>query len=271
MAQTTTPRLEGAGKTKAERQVARQRIERVVLPVLAFVLVLAIWWFGYTATRFVPSPLEVLDSVPHFIETADIWSNTVASFRRVLIGLAIAFVIGIATALLMVARPAWSHFLETYVIIAFGIPSLAAALFTLMIFGLSERGVYAAVAVITYPFITVAIRSGAQQVDPKLKQMAQVYGLTFVQRQRHIVFPTIAPYFYAAVRNMHALGWKIAIVAEVFVARDGIGGRFSTAFANFNLEDVILWLGVFLIVLFGVEYLVLKPIERRIYRWRPTG
>ncbi len=249
--------------------LSRERLIHLLLSVSSVVAVLLVWWVGHRYARFVPPPDVVMSDIPEFIATQDILGNLWASLRRVIIGLAIGLVLGTVTALAMASSRRWNDFLETYVVIAFGIPGLAAALFALMVFGLAETGVYAAIAVIIYPFVTVGLKEGAASVDVELVEMSRVYDYGPARRIRHIILPTIAPDFMSTTRNMHALSWKIGIIAEVFLGRDGLGAEFKRAFDQFQLEPVILWLGVFLVTLFAIEYLILRPLERFSSRWRP--
>jgi len=252
----------------SQRRRRRQRVLQVILPWGSLILLVAVWWLGYDRTRFIPPPSAVLAAVPEFVADEDIVGNLLASLGRVAVGLGIAMVVGTFAALAMASHPRWEAFFGTYVTVGFGIPGLAAALFALMIFGLSDTGVYAAIAAVTFPFVTTALRSGAGAVDRQLVEMANVYNYGFWRRHRHITLPTIAPDFVSTVRNMHALAWKIAIIAEVFLARDGLGAEFKKAFDQFALEPVVLWLTVFLLTLFGIEYGVLRPLDRFVHRWR---
>lgn len=250
------------------RRQRQQRIAQFILPWGSLALLLLIWAVGYRYTRFIPPPSEVLAAVPEFVANEDIVANLLASLGRVVVGLSIALVLGTLAALAMAASPRWEAFLGTYVVIGFGIPGLAAALFALMIFGLSNVGVYAAVAVVTFPFVTTSLRAGAGSIDRQLVEMAHAYNYGFWRRHRHITVPTIAPDFVSTARNMHALAWKVAIIAEVFLARDGLGAEFKKAFDLFALEPVVLWLVVFLLTLFGIEYGLLRPLDRFVHRWR---
>lgn len=259
---------DGAGGSGRERR--RFLRGNLLLPVAAFAVLLAVWWIGHGATKFLPSPIEVVRSFPKFITQADLLSNVIATFRRVVVGLAIATVLAVTTVVLMASSPRVARVLQVYVFVTLSIPSIAAALFALMIFGFSDVGVYSAIAVITYPFITIGIRDGVASVDKSLLELADVYRFGFWRRLRHITIPNLEPSLFAALRNAHALAWKVAIISEVFSARNGIGGQFMRAFDFFNLDVVILWLAVFLASVFVVEYGILRQIERRLFRWRQT-
>ena len=78
------------------------------------------------------------------------------------------------------------------------------------------------------------------------------YHLGLIARIRHISAPFIAPFIFAALRNAHALAWKVIVVAEIFgTARAGFGPKFKHGVDYMIMIDVHLWLLVFMaIVLF---------------------
>lgn len=241
------------------------------LPLAALVVLLLVWWVGHSSTRFIPSPVDVLWATPGFLRQPDLLKNLLATISRVYIGLGIAVFAALVTVLLMSWSKRVERVLQVYVFVTLSIPSIAAALFSLMIFGISSWGVYTAVAVITFPFITIGIRDGAASVDPHMLEMAQVYRFGLWRRFRHITIPYMEPYLLAALRNANALAWKVAIIAEVFMSVNGIGAQFMRSFDFFNLEEVIFWLGIFLVCVFIVEYGILRQVERRLFRWRQSG
>lgn len=239
-----------------------------LLPIAAFVLLMVMWWIAYGATKFLPSPVSVVRSLPTFLTQEGFLGNVFVTLRHVLVSLAISTLLAVISVTLMASSVRVSRVIQVYIFAAFSIPSLAAAIFGLMIFGLSEVGVYFGVSVIIYPFITVGIRDGVANVDTAMLELADVYRFGLWRRLRHVIIPTMEPYLMAALRNAHALAWKVVIIAEVFSTGNGIGGQFSRAFDYFQLNEVIFWLGVFLVCVFIVEYGVLRVVERRLFRWR---
>jgi NitT/TauT family transport system permease protein len=72
----------------------------------------------------------------------------------------------------------------------------------------------------------------------------------------------------SAVRNEYAHAWRVVVLAEIFAVNSGIGWRFTQAFDRFLLDQVVLWLLTFMVLLLGSEYLILRPIEKFALRWR---
>ena len=102
-------------------------------------------------------------------------------------------------------------------------PSAIAAILALAIFKGSEIGYVLVVALITFPYMAVELRDGLASADRELDEMARVYRFGLIAQVRHVGAPFIAPYIFAALRNSHALAWKVIVVAEIFGNGPGDG------------------------------------------------
>ena len=241
-----------------------------IMPGLSFCLFLLIWVLGYKYTRYVPSPAAVWKKLSIIGMEPETYYTIGVSLRRLFIGLVIGSSLGFVVSLLMALDKRLERTLSVYVFISMTMPSLAIALLCLMVFGLSEIGVPVAVAIITFPFITLNLNQGIKSLDKGQMEMARIYRVGKMDRLTGIIIPHMAPYLFSGVRNAHALGWKIVVVAEVFTVSSGIGYMFNRAYDNFLLADLVVWVGFFLCVVMFLEYVVLRNLEKWTFRWRET-
>lgn len=239
-----------------------------ILAVLGGLSFVALWIIGSLTTRFVPPITEVIAAIPAFVSDARVWEDIAASVVRVIGALVIAVIVGFGAAWVMARGNFWSMVVARYVDITLGLPSTIAALLALFIFKRSEVGVYVVVAITTFPFVALTLYHGLKASDRRLSDMSGVYRFGLVRQVRHVAVPHLVPYTFAAVRNEYAHAWRVVVLAELFAVNSGIGWRFSQAFDRFLLVDVSLWLITFIVLLLGTEYLILRPIERYVLRWR---
>lgn len=228
----------------------------------------ALWWLGSVTTRFVPHVEEIVAAIPAFLTEQDIWGDILTSVIRVIGALALAVIVGFAAAWVMTRENFWSMVVARYVDLTLGLPSTIAALLALFIFKRSEIGVYVVVAITTFPFVAITLYQGLKAADRRLNDMSGVYRFGSQRQIRNVSIPHLVPYTFAAVRNEYAHAWRVVVLAELFAVNSGIGWRFSQAFDRFLLVDVSLWLITFIVILLGTEYLILRPIERYVLRWR---
>lgn len=244
-------------------------LERAGWAGLALALLIPAWSLAAANTTFIESPMVVLKALPHFLARPDTWTNIGITLLRVLAGLSLGIAAGFVAALVMSRSPFMGEVLGYYVTAALRTPSAIAAILALAIFKGSEAGYVLVVAFITFPYMAVGMRDGLNSADRELDQMAQIYHLSLLTRIRDVWAPFVAPYIFSALRNAHALAWKVIVVAEIFgAARMGFGAKFEHAWEYMLMIEVHLWLLVFMAIVLLAEYRLIRKIEKFTFRWR---
>lgn len=245
------------------------QVRQYLLPVVGVGILILLWFLVHPLTRFLPSPQEVWTEGVVLIAEPSTYQNILRSLQRLLIGLTAGYILAFVVALAGRSSLWWRRFFSTPVYVTITTPSLAFALFSLAVFGLTDLSVYISVAAVIFPFVVVSLHEGFASLDQRLNDMSQVYHLTPAQRLRHVSIPEMSPFLFGALRNAYALAWKIVVVTEVFSAQQvGIGAEYNRAYDFFALDTLVVWVVFFLIVVFGVEFGVFRPWERRVFRWR---
>ncbi|MGH8913981.1 MAG: ABC transporter permease [Acidimicrobiia bacterium] len=245
-----------------------RRIRQRLLLLAGVVILFIAWTIGHRFSKYLPAPTTVWTDSVTLLGTPGTYDHIVDSLRRLLIGLGSGFIAAFVVSLLMRTGSWLRRFFEPYVFVTLTIPSLAVALFALMIFGLSEVGVYVSVAIIIFPFVVVSLNEGFANLDANLTDMANVYRFGWWQRIRHVALPEMSPYLFSALRNAHALAWKIVVITEVFSQQTGIGFQYKRSYDYFKLSELVVWVLFFLIAVFAVEFGVFRPWERKVFKWR---
>jgi NitT/TauT family transport system permease protein len=237
----------------------------VSLPIVAVLIAWSLFW---DRTDFVPSPASTIATAIGLLQEPETYTNLLDTARRLVLGLGLGFGAAVLVSLVMRQSPWWRRFFAPYVFATISTPSLAIALFSLMVFGLSEVGIYIAVGITIFPFAVVSLLEGLDNLDARLGQMASVYGFSWLQRVRNVAIPEMSPHLFAAFRNVHALAWKIVVIAEVFSQQTGVGYQYKLAYSFFELQRLLVWAALFITMVVIVEYGILRPMERVAFRWR---
>jgi len=114
----------------------------------------------------------------------------------------------------------------------------------------------------------VILREGARSVDPHLLQVADVLRLPWGRRMRRAYLPQLYPYFMAATRTGLSLIWKIVLVAELIGRSNGVGFRLGLYFQFFDIANILAYSASFIAIVLAIEGFVVRPLERRLTRWR---
>jgi ABC-type nitrate/sulfonate/bicarbonate transport system permease component len=153
-------------------------------------------------------------------------------------------------------------------IMGLNIPALVIIILCYVWFGLVETAAVAAVAVNKLPLVAVTVREGVRAVDRKFLQVGTVFQLSLGRRLRYIYFPQLYPYLMAAARSGLSLIWKIVLVVELLGRSDGVGFQLGTFFQFFDITSILAYTLAFVLVIYSIESLLLRPLEARLTRWR---
>ena len=148
------------------------------------------------------------------------------------------------------------------------LPALVAAILCFIWIGLNETAAVLAVALNKIPTVVTNIREGARALDQQLLQVGEVYRVPRLTVLRRIVLPQLYPYIMASARSGLALIWKIVLVIELLGRSDGIGFQLGTFFQFFDLTSILAYTAAFAAVVFVIEALLLRPLDRRLNGWR---
>lgn len=237
------------------------------LSILLFVLA----WQGAAMlidAHTLPSPLEVLQSLWMHLSDGSLVFNLGMTLGRVAVSFTLAMLIGVALGMLMGSRPGWDNWLDGVLILGLNIPALVTIILCYIWFGLNETAAVLAVALNKIPTVVVAVREGARAVDRRLLEVAQVYRVPARDTFLQVYLPQLYPYLLGAARNGLALIWKIVLVVELLGRSNGIGFQLGSFFQFFDITSILAYTLAFVLVIFAIENLILRPLERRLNRWR---
>jgi NitT/TauT family transport system permease protein len=205
-----------------------------------------------------------------------VWRVTVAEFAsgalvfhiwmtllRVAAAFFVAMVIGTALGMALGAWPGFNRWADPWVVVFLNLPALVIIVLCYLWIGLNELAAITAVSINKIAMVAVTVREGMLVLDRGISEMAQVYRLSRWTRFRHLLLPQLAPFLAASVRNGLAVIWKIVLVVEFLGRSNGVGFQIHLYFQLFDVAHVLAYSLSFVAVMLGIEYLIVKPIERR--------
>ena len=240
---------------------------------LALPVLVVVW--GVAAllvdTPLLPSPAAVLRSFWLAVQSGELPHHLLVTLRRVLISFGLAMALGAMLGVWMGRSRVANAVLDPLLVLFLNLPALVTIILLYVWFGLVEAAAVLAVVVNKVPNVAVTLREGARSLDPKLEQMARVYGFSRRQRVVDVWLPQLFPYLMAATRGGLALIWKIVLAVELLGRSDGVGFQLHMAFQVFDVASILAYSLAFIAVVQLIELLVLQPLERRATCWRSAG
>ena len=215
-----------------------------------------------------PSPLEVLAALWRFLISGELPYHLGITLGRVAASFVLAMAIGTAIGIAMGRSERVDHSLDGVLVLGLNLPALVTIFLCYIWFGLTEVAAITAVALNKIPTVVVTLREGARAVDGRLLAVAQVYRVPPARAFAKIYLPQLYPYLMAAGRSGLALIWKIVLVVELLGRSNGVGFQLGTYFNFFDITGILAYTLAFAGVILALEAVVVRPLERRMTRWR---
>jgi NitT/TauT family transport system permease protein len=236
--------------------MSRDRLLRIVVPVLVGLVVLAVWeaavrWHGVPA-YILPGPLLIAETL--WRDGASLAGSLVVTLRVTLAALAAAALFGGAIALLFARSKLLELSFFPYAVILQVTPIVAIA--PLIIIWIQNTFLALLVCAWIVAFFPIVSNTtlGLNSADRNLADLFRLYGASPWQTMALLRLPTALPYFLAGLRISGGLALIGAVVAE-FVAGTG-GAETGLAFrileAGYRLQIPRLFAALFLLSATGI-------------------
>ena len=245
-----------------------RRWERLVWPVLATALLLAIWYYAvrWTATKVFPSPREVEAGLGTLLHHGVLYHDILDSLRRVAIGYFAAVALGIPLGLLFGWYPALNQVVNPVVQLLRPISPIAWIPVAIIFFGVGD---YAAIFLVFlgafFPIVVTCV-DGVQNVPLIYRRAGRNFGLTPAQILSRVVFPAALPQILVGLRIALGIAWLVVVAGEMVAVDSGLGYLIIDSRNSGKRYDLVV--GAMLLI--GLIGLGLDMLYRRVEKLKPV-
>ncbi|OYX10692.1 MAG: nitrate ABC transporter permease [Rhizobiales bacterium 32-66-8] len=254
----------------ARHAMQERRLRLILLRLILLGAFLLLWQLASLGTPafILPSPARVWRTWTMLVETPSFWNDFGITFYRIIVGFAIAAVVGAVLGIVLGASRVLGELFEPVLVIINTVSSSIWAIFALIWFGLSNWTTIFVVFMTAMPLILTNVWQGTRTVNREFVELAQTFRMSKVQVLTKIYLPTILPLFFAGARLAFGFGARVSIVAETLGASSGIGYRLRQAADLVQTDQVFAWTLTLVALMIALESIVLKPLERHLFSWR---
>jgi NitT/TauT family transport system permease protein len=238
--------------------------------ILSIVSLLLVWLLLSTVfpPTIVPGPVPVFKAMAGNIASGVAFYHLYKTLLRVGFGLILTMVVGIIVGVVMGLSRKGEVFLDSWVLVGLTLPAVVNSIVCLLWLGLNDRAAIVAIGSSAFPVVSISIWQGIKSMDMQLVGMGQAFHLSKIAIIRKIIFPQLLPHILASMRYALGICWKICTTVELIGMSSGVGYQLNYWFGLFSTTQVFAWTLLFLLVMFAIEYLLFKPLEKRLTRWR---
>lgn len=228
-------------------------------------IAVAVWWaltLGATPeSRIVspvvlPSPGEVLRSIPTLFTERALVASTAATLRRVLTGFGLAILVGVPLGILAGAYRIFDALTGPISVFLRNIPVAVLIPLTILWFGIDETQKTMFIFIATAPFVFFDAARAIAGVHDRYVETAQTLGATPAQIVMKVLIPLALPDIYNSLRNLFGLAFGYIMLAELVNAEHGLGYLLMASQRRGLTEHIFAILIVIGLLAYGIDRLL---------------
>lgn len=238
--------------------------------ILGFLVVWQLFsTYGPVNQHHFPPPTEVLPVFVRNFALTSFWLAIGNTMWAWLLGLFLSTAGGLALALVIGSSRVLREYTHTTVEFLRPIPSVALIPIAALLFGPRLGSELLVIVYGCFWIVFIQVLYGIGDVDKIANETARTFGLTWLQRVRHLIFPTLLPFLVTGIRIAATVALILAVSAELIIGTPGLGKSVAQAQLNDNppaMFTLILTAGMLGIVV----NLFFRWVERRLLFWHPS-
>lgn len=219
----------------------------------------------------VPSPAETLLACKKLLLSGEITDNFLISFKRQIVGLLLGVAAGTTTGLLAGISRRIELVMAPLINALITIPAVIFVVMAMVWFGMGTVMAVFLVSLLVFPVMHINTLEGFKSIDPNYLQMARVFRVPFIIRLQKIYLPGILHSFLAGISLSTASSIRLTIMAELLGAQDGMGQRIAIARAYLETDQLFAWVLVLIIIVFTLEWILIRPLNSMASRWKTSA
>ncbi len=253
-----------------------QLVRGGLLAVSSILVFVVLWRLGSMAVpRNLPGPMTTFETTLDILEEPGPRRLTGLdhlriSLTRVAIVLAASLVLSVSIGILMGVSRGVERTVRMWLPLWMTSPDVVVILLMMIVIGFDGQAIIIAVTFTATPFGIVNIYSGIKDIDSNLLEMTEAYDSHPRLVWQYLYLPHLMSYIFASTRYLIGLTWKVVLVGETFGTQKGMGAIIRFWFDQGEVEPVLAYLMLFVVIMLLIEYGGFKILERRLFAWRQT-
>jgi len=235
-----------------------------------FVLVLILWELAIRLLNvsifILPAPSNIAAALA--ANAGILAAATLVTAKEVLVGFALAVIVGIALALLIVRFRLFGRALYPLIVLFQTVPKVALAPIFILWFGYDLAPKVILIMVIAFFPVTLDMLSGLQSVEQSFVSLMRSVGARENDILLRVRIPHALPHLMAGMKVAITFSVIGAIVGEFAGASAGLG--YLIQFASTQLDTAMVFAALVIVSVVGVIfYYLIELLERVLIPWAP--
>ncbi|MBQ8296946.1 MAG: ABC transporter permease [Ruminococcus sp.] len=261
-------------KIKRKRQILPDNaVTSVIIALILPILLVVIWFVGSDNNLFnqsiIPTSHKMWLQFTKMISDGSLYEHIAVSFRRVLIGYLLGAVSGVILGILTGLFTRLNQLFIVLIGLLRPIPPIACIPLFIMILGIGESSKTALIFIGAFWPCLLNTISGIHTANPKLIEVAEVFGKKRIVILKDIILPSAVPSIFTGLRLGISTSWSCVVAAEMIASNSGVG--YLITYAREMSKPAMLFIGIIAIGLIGLLIdLIMQFLQKKAVYWENT-
>jgi ABC-type nitrate/sulfonate/bicarbonate transport system permease component len=221
---------------------------------------------GLVDVSFSSNPVRIAQTEVTLFSTGEIYPALGATGYELLLGLVITIVAGIPIGLVLGRSQILHDMTEPIVNVLNSIPYVMFLPIIIFWFGIDNASRVLVIIWAAIIPLVINVTAGVRNLDRDYARVATVFCTPRLKFFTKVALPATMPYILAGIRLAVGKALVAAIVAELFLASQGLGYFVQTKTSNFDMDSAMAGIVILAIVALLLNWVV-RLIERRFTHW----
>ncbi len=208
------------------------------------------------------TPIEVLMRMLTIWQVEGFWSSIWFTFYHIAGGFLLGLCAGIFLAVLASRFPLTETLLWPWMATMKSVPVASFVVICLIWLSAGNLSVFISFLIVL-PMIYQNMLAGIRAENRQMKEMAQMFHMSFCRRMKYITIPQIRPYLISACAVTTGMAWKAGIAAEIIGTPSGsIGKMLYLAKISLDTDDLLAWTVIIVLISVSTEKLFMWGLKK---------
>lgn len=252
--------------TRARRRSIRPPLISAAIAIAILLIWQLLSYAGAIHPLLAPAPTAILRTLLAQIASGEIGPHIFATLRRVIAGLAVGGVAGIAIGILMGTMPRFRSVVDPFIAAIHPLPKIAILPVVMAVMGLGDASRITVVSLAVFFPMMINTLVGVRQINHTHLDVARNYGASGWKLFRRVIWPASLPMVLAGVRIAINMALLLTISIEIASATVGLGSLIWMSWEVLRIE--VLYSTLLVIMALGIiSNLIYRAVAYRLVPW----
>lgn len=236
--------------------------------LLGAVLVNLLWYIASVTFRInaLTNPLIVYSNLGEVLKKS-MGMHLFASLERILLGVGIAVILGVATGLFMSRSRVANKILGSFVYFTYPVPKLALLPVVMLLAGIGNMAKVIMIILIIIFQIIIATRDAVKNIPEENYYILTSLGANQWTIMKNLTFPAILPDLLTTLRIAIGTAISVLFVTETYGTDQGMGYFIVDAWMRINYVDM--YAGIVILSMMGfILFFLIDILETILCKWK---